>query len=74
MIPQGDWLAGVYYTGETDSPEYDTQGSKIFGLKIRKTQQILNQNRKYFNPLVSGTGRLEIWKKLEVENLVGLSL
>ena len=31
------------------------------------------QNRKYFNPLVSGPGWFEWWKKLEVENLVELS-
>ena len=33
-----------------------------------------NQNRKYWNPLISGPGWFEWWKKLAVENLVGLSL
>ena len=65
MIPWGDWLAGVWYPRETDSPGYHTPGSQIFGLKIRITQWILNQNRKYFNPVVSGTGRFELWKKTE---------
>ena len=74
MIPWGDWITGVWYPGETDSPGYDTPGSQIFLLKIWITQRILNQNRKYFYPLVSGTGRFELCKKLEVENLVGLSL
>ena len=26
-------------------------------------QQILNQTRKYFNPLVSGPGGFELWRK-----------
>ena len=62
IIPRGDWLAAVSYS--TDDR------------KIWITRWILNQNRKYFNPLVSGPGRFELWreKKLEVENLVGLSL
>ena len=68
------WLTGVWYPRGTDSPGYHTQGSKIFELKIRITRQILNQNRKYFNLLVSGPDWLEWWIKLEVENLVGLSL
>ena len=54
-----DWLSAV-------SPKHDT--------KIRLTERNLNQNRKYCNPLVRGPGRFEGWKKLEVENLVGLSL
>ena len=33
----------------------------------------LCKNRKYFNPLLSGQGRLELWKK-QVENLVWMSL
>ena len=45
---------------KTDSPGYGTPGSQIFGLNIRITQQILNQNRKYFNALVSGTGRFQL--------------
>ena len=63
MIHRGDWLAGVWYPRETDSLGYDTLGRQIFGLKIRITQRILNQNIKYFNPLVSGTGSFELWKK-----------
>ena len=74
MIPWGDWLTRVWYHGESDSPAYDALGSQIFGLKIRITLRIFNRNRKYFNPLVSSQGWFEWWKKLEVENLVGLSL
>ena len=43
-------------------------------LKIRISWRNLNQNLKYFNLLVSGPYRFKWWKKLEVENLVGLSL
>ena len=32
-----------------------------------------NQKRNYVNPLVSGPGQFKLWKKLGVENLVGLS-
>ena len=34
----------------------------------------LNQNQTNFNPLVSGPGWFNWWTKLEVKNLVGLSL
>ena len=39
----------------------------------RKTRRNLNQNQKYFKPLLSDPGSLEIWKKQD-ENLVVLSL
>ena len=54
-------------------PWYDTPGSQFFKCKISITE--LNQSHNYFNPLVSGSGRLELLKKtLEVENLVTLSI
>ena len=37
-------------------------GDSFYEPKNRITQQILNQNRKYFNPLVSGPGRFELGK------------
>ena len=49
MIPRGDWLTG-----------YDTPGRFR---KIRITRPNLNQNRKFFNLLVSGPGRFEWWQK-----------
>ena len=50
------------------------RGVSIFYTKFRISQRKRNQIRKYFNPLVSGPGWLEWWKKLVVKNLVGLSL
>ena len=47
--------------------------SHFFEPKIRIAQRNLNQNCNYFNPLVSGAGRFEE-TKMEVKNLVGLSL
>ena len=35
----------------------------FFKPKIRITQRNLNQTRIFFNPLVSGPGRFELWKK-----------
>ena len=67
------WLAGVWYPGEIDLRGYDIPGSQFFGLKIRITLRILNQIQKYFNPLVSSQGWFKWGKKLEVENLVGLT-
>ena len=58
MIPQRDWLAEVSYPEEIE----------------KLTRQILNQNRKYFNLLVSSAGSFKLWKKIKDENLVGLSL
>ena len=49
-------------------------GVSFFKLKIRINRPNLNQNRKYYNPLVNGSGRFEWGEKLEVKNLVGLSL
>ena len=77
MIPLGDWLARVRYPGEPcfgefciDSPGYDTPGRlTLRGIipwgdrKIWITRQILKQNKKYFNPSVSGPGWVNIWKK-----------
>ena len=76
MITRGDWLCAVGYPGKIDSVQYDTPGYTTPGrfIKIRITQRNRNQNRKYFNTLVSGPGWFKWWKKLEVENLVGLSL
>ena len=65
------WLAGVWHPGEIDSAQYHTPGRFR---KIRITWRKIKQNRKYFNPLVSGPGWFKQWKKLEVKNLVGLSL
>ena len=70
MIPRWAWLCAVWYPGEIDFVQYDTPGRFI---KIQITQGKRSQNRKYFNPLVSGPGWFEVWKILEVENLVGLS-
>ena len=54
---------------------YDTAGtgSEFLDTKIRKTRRNLHQNRKYFNLLVSGPCRLELRKKKQVENFVGMS-
>ena len=61
MIPRGDWLCAVCNPGEIDSAQYHTPG---WFIKIRISRRKRNQNRKYFNPLVSGPGRFELWKKL----------
>ena len=65
-----EWLAGVWYVGEIDSPGYPPPGTLTRRGIIPRGDwtiwinwQILNQNRKYFNPLVSGPGRFELWKK-----------
>ena len=42
--------------------------------KDRITQQNHKQNRKYFNPVISGSGRFELEKERAVVNLVGLSI
>ena len=68
-----------------DSPGYDTLASQspqgiiprwvsFFYTKVQITLQNLNQNRKYLNPFISCPGWFEWWKKLAVENLIGLSL
>ena len=45
-------------------------------LKFEKLGNFINQNGKilYVNSLVSGQNRFKLGKKLQVENLVGLSL
>ena len=45
-----------------DSPGYDTVpwGVSFYEPKNRITHRILNQNQKYFNPLVGGPGRFEL--------------
>ena len=55
----------------SDSPGYDTLGR--FLRKIQITQKNHNQNQKYFYPLLSGPGSLELWKN-QVQNLVGQSI
>ena len=49
-------------------------GVSFFATKIWITNRKLNQIKKYFNPLVIGLSWFELWKNLEVKNLVGLSL
>ena len=44
-----------------DSAQYDT--ARIQSRKNRITRRNLNQNRKYFKPLLSGPGSLEFCKK-----------
>ena len=65
-------LLGYYSSGQVSLRGYHSQGR----LKNEKNSQILNQNQKKFNPLVSGPGTVgsNYEKKLEVEKLVGLSL
>ena len=68
LTPRGhEWLTGVWYPGETDSPGYDTSGR--FFRKIQITQK----NRKYLHPLLSGPGSLELWRK-QFKRFVGQSL
>ena len=45
----------------SDSAQYDTQGR--FLRKIRINWRNFAKNRTYFNPLLSGPGRLELWRK-----------
>ena len=53
MTLQRDGPCAVSYRGQTDSAQYDTARRFI---KIRISHRKRNQNRKYFNPLVSGPG------------------
>ena len=46
------------------SPGMKPQGFSFLKLKTRITQQNLNRNWKYFNPLVSAPGRFKLWKKI----------
>ena len=58
LTPRGhelvEWLPGVAYPGEIDSGLYDSP--KRFLQKNWLTRRNLNQNQKYFYPLVSGPG------------------
>ena len=57
VFRNGYWLPGVM----SDSAQYDTP--RRFFQKIRITRRNLNQNWKYFYPLLSGPARLDLWKK-----------
>ena len=57
----GNWLRAVSYCGETDSVQYDTARGQ--SRKTQLTWWNLDQNWKYLNSLLSGSGRLELWKK-----------
>ena len=71
-------------TREIDSAQYETQGRLTHGSithqgdfykKMFINSRNLNQIQKYFNLLFSGPGsNEEKRKKLEVKNLVGISL
>ena len=66
MILRGDWLPAVWYCMEIDSVQYDTAGDSKQCRRFQnfwKSPGNLNQNQKYVNPLISGPGRLEWWKK-----------
>ena len=81
MILQGMWLCAVWYCKECDSAQYDTVWSLTL-CSIIPSGDLKNSNisvkttlkGNYFNPLVSGPGRFEWWKKRGVKNLVGLSI
>ena len=49
---------------EIDSAQYDTPG-RFLG-KIQMTRRNLNQNRKYFYPLLSGPGRFDLKNRLKI--------
>ena len=57
---QGDWLCTVWYGGEIDYAQYIWYCGEIDYAQFdipknsKKTHQNLNQNWKYFNPLVNG--------------------
>ena len=81
IILRGAWLRAVSYCVELDSTLYHTAGNwtpRVWYCaesisKNRITWRNLYKNRKYFSPLLlSGQGRLELWKK-QVANLVWLS-
>ena len=56
--PWGDWLLVVPDPGESCFCGFWLKPSN----KIRIPQRILNQNRKYFNPLVRSPGEFDLWK------------
>ena len=70
IILHGTWLRAVWYCSELDFAQYDTARSQ--SRKTRITRQNLYKNLKYFNPFLSGQGRLELCYKKQVEQLVWL--
>ena len=54
MMLRRTWLRAEWYCVELDSAQYHT---------ARSQSQNLYKNQKYFNPLLSGQGRLELCKK-----------
>ena len=49
-------------------------GESVFSTLNSITQWDLLKIRNFFSPVVSGPNRFQLWKKLEVDNIVGLSL
>ena len=86
MILRRTWLHAVsycrelspqnlLYCTEPDSEQYDTGRNLTLRSQSRKTRitrQNLYKNLKYFNPFLSGQGRLELCYKKQVEQLVWL--
>ena len=70
IILRGTWLSAVSNCEELDSAQYDTAWSQ--SRKTPITRRNLDKNQKYFKPLLSDQGRLELWKK-QVENQAWLS-
>ena len=79
----GFWENGIVLFLRTD--RYSVRGIRPQGfrfwlwfcrvfLNCLKSTRVLDQNQKYFNTLVRWPRWIRIMKKLEVENLVGLSL
>ena len=60
IILRGTWLHAVSYCGELDSAQYYTARNSG---KIRISRRKRSQKPNCFNPLVSGSGRFEWWKK-----------
>ena len=64
IILQGTWLRTVSYCGKLDSAQYNTaHTARCQSWKNRVTWRNFYKNWKYFYPLLSGQGRLELWKK-----------
>ena len=55
-------LHRVTYPGESSQRGIKPRGAIYLEQKIRITYQIFIKNRKYFYPLVNGSGRFELWK------------
>ena len=73
----GDCLTGVAEPGSCVMVDlfWTPWGLIPWGGRFMNTWRILNQNLKYFNLLVRGSGGFKfILKKLQLEHLVGLSL